>query len=626
MIPELGHFSLILALAFATLVASTPLWTSGRRTLQLQRYYVAVQCASLLFAYVCLTYSFWNNDFSVLYVANHSSRALPLIYKLFAVWGAHEGSMLLWVVILSVWTFAVSRAAKSLPKTVLSRILTILALISCGFLAFILLTSNPFLRLLPDIPAQGRDLNPLLQDPGFVIHPPMLYMGYVGFAVTFAFAIAALWSGRLDARWAQWSRPWTLLAWCFLTFGITLGSWWAYRVLGWGGWWFWDPVENASFMPWLVGTALIHSLIVTQKRDTFRAWTVLLAITTFALSLLGTFLVRSGVLTSVHAFAVDPQRGIYMLLFLVVVVSSSLLLYAWRAPRLRSGQGFALLSRESLLLFNNIFLAVAMLTVLLGTLYPLMIDALGLGKLSVGAPYFNLVFIPLMTPVLILMGLGPHTYWLRMPRRQLWQRVSLVVIAVMVMALVLLIWQVNLSFLLGLLLCAWLILATLSDIARKYRYWTANISMWLAHTGVAITALGISVLTQYSVQTDVRIAPGETASVAGYHIHWDDIRDLEGPNYRGVKAAFTIKQEDQFLDTVTAEKRLYTRQQMALASAATSVNVWRDIYIAMGEPLEGDAWSVRLYYKPMIRWIWCGGLLILFGGLAGLLFRGRRHA
>jgi len=621
MIPELGHLALILALGCVILTIAMPMISVRRLVLQRQRYYLGAELLMIVIAYACLTYSFLTDDFSVLYVAQHSSRELPLLYKSFAVWGAHEGSMMLWTLILGVWTVAVAYCSKSLPRLLLRRILMILSILSLGFLLFILATSNPFLRLLPHFPKQGLDLNPLLQDPGFVIHPPMLYGGYVGFAVTFAFAIAALWSGRLDARWAAWSRPWTAIAWCFLTAGITLGSWWAYRVLGWGGWWFWDPVENASFMPWLVGTALLHSLIVTQKRETFRAWTVLLAIATFSLSLLGTFLVRSGVLTSVHAFAVDPKRGIYMLGFLAVVISGSLTLYAWRAPQLRQGEKFSLLSRESFLLLNNIFLAVAMLTVLLGTLYPLLIDALGLGKLSVGAPYFNWVFIPLMVPVIILMGIAPHVFWKSMEAPALKSRFLVIAGLMLVTAIFLIpIWLApgSVPFGLGILLAFWLIWTTVVDIVRKFPRVRDHMGMWCAHLGIAAAALGIAVVTHYGDQIDVRLAVGESANIAGYDIQLKTLRDLKGPNYQGASADFQITRGEVPVTTLTAEKRHYEKQTMSLANAAITSTIWRDIYIAMGEPLTADAWSVRVYYKPMVRWIWAGGFMILLGGLLSL--------
>lgn len=628
MIPELGNFALILALCLAGFLAVWPLVGVQRNNqawINLARPLAYGLCIFILFSYACLTYSFIANDFTVAYVANNSSLQLPVWYRICAVWGAHEGSMLLWITILSLWTAAVARFSYSLPSKTVARVLAVMGMITIGFLLFILATSNPFLRLLTNVPTNGAGLNPLLQDPGFLIHPPMLYMGYVGFSVVFAFAIASLMEGKLDAAWVKWSRPWTLVAWCFLTFGITLGSWWAYRELGWGGFWFWDPVENASFLPWLVGTALLHSLAVSEKRDTFKAWTVLLAICAFSLSLLGTFLVRSGVLTSVHAFAVDPTRGIYMLIYLAVVVGASLSLYAWRAHNVRNTRvDFSLLSRETLLLSNNIFLATAMATILIGTLYPLIVQALDLGKLSVGAPYFNAVFFPLMLPLLFLMGVGPHCSWQSMSLGQLVKRLRITLLASILIAVAALLlftntiqWQVMVGFIAAI----WVIATTAQYFFRQYRKLNsfkltrAQYGMMVAHIGVAVTVIGIAFSTTYNIERNVRMAPGDTVAVGPYQFTFTNTREISGANYHGIAGTFNVMKDNHEIATMTPEKRIYTVQQMAMTDAAIDAGVFRDLYIALGEPLKGEAWGVRLYYKPFVRWIWAGGLFILLGGI-----------
>ena len=531
--------------------------------------------------------------------------------------------MLLWVAILCLWTFAVACCSASLSSAMRTRILVVLGLLCAGFLLFLLATSNPFTRQFQLLQTQGRDLNPLLQDLGFLFHPPMLYMGYVGFAVPFAFAIAALWMGRVESVWAKWTRPWTLAAWCCLTMGITLGSWWAYRELGWGGYWFWDPVENASFMPWLAGTALIHSLMVSEKRRQFLAWTLLLAITAFSLSLIGTFLVRSGVLTSVHAFAVDPRRGLSILAFLFAVVGGSLVLFAFRAGELSSQDYPALISRESVLLLNNVFLVAAMLTILLGTVYPLLIDGLGLGKLSGGAPYFNGVFMPFMIPLCVLMGLGVHLHW---------QQDSLkrVMVALLPMGLLsaliplLLLWflgqTIGVITWIGLVLAGWVILSTVQFISMKIKrqgFISISRSAWgmvLAHLGVAVTAIGITVSSGYGIQNDLKMTPGEREMLAGYSIRFDRAESLKGANYHGVRASFSIHR-GEYEKTIYPEKRIYDVGHLAMTESAIDVNPFRDLYIALGEPLNDKAWSVRIYYKPFVRWIWGGGFLMLLGGL-----------
>ncbi|ASQ46318.1 heme lyase CcmF/NrfE family subunit [Legionella clemsonensis] len=640
MIAEIGLFSLLLSLLFAVLLAVIPtlgLWRSNRNWIAAAPFYATGQFIFIALAYCCLTVCFLRDDFSVIYVLTNSSISLPWFYKLCAVWGGHEGSMLLWVAILSLWMLAVSFFSASLDKSMRARVLVVLGWVSIGFILFLLTTSNPFARQFQLLNTQGRDLNPLLQDPGFLFHPPMLYMGYVGFSVAFAFAIAALWAGRVESSWSKWTRPWTLAAWCCLTAGITLGSWWAYRELGWGGWWFWDPVENASFMPWLVGTALLHSLAVSEQRQQFKAWTLLLAITAFSLSLIGTFLVRSGVLTSVHAFAVDPQRGLYILCFLLIVIGGSLLLFALRAQTLQNRTHPSPISRESVLLLNNVFLAAMMLTVLMGTVYPLLIDGLGLGKLSVGAPYFNAVFNPMMVPLLLLMGIGVNLNWQRHDGKKLLPLIMGLFITSITAAIGLL-WLltsvINFAALLGLALSLWVICGTGKLILVRHQqrgilnlhqgFW----GMVIAHCGVAVTVIGISISCNYGVQDDVHMAPGDTAQLAGFKIRFVNETLLEGPNYHGTQARFEISHGDKAA-VIYPEKRIYNVGQMAMTESAIDVSPFRDIYVALGEPLGDKAWSVRLYYKPFIRWIWGGGFMILLGGLLALSDRRyyqKRHA
>lgn len=632
MIAELGVFSLILALIASLALAIIPLvglqlkrivWMDAAKN------YVIVQFFFISLAYIFLTICFLTDDFSVAYVISNSSIALPWFYKLCAVWGGHEGSMLLWVAILSFWTLLVALLSARLDREMRTRVLVVLGWLSIGFILFLLTTSNPFLRQFQVLNTQGRDLNPLLQDPGFLFHPPMLYMGYVGFSVAFAFAIAALWAGTVETSWSKWTRPWTLAAWCCLTAGITLGSWWAYRELGWGGWWFWDPVENASFMPWLAGTALLHSLAVTEQRQQFKAWTMLLAITAFSLSLIGTFLVRSGVLTSVHAFAVDPQRGLYILGFLLLVIGGSLLLFLFRAQTFQMRNSPSPFSRESALLINNVFLVVIMLTVLMGTLYPLLIDGLGLGKLSVGAPYFNAVFVPLMIPLLLLMGLGIHLRWNSDNWKLVFKKLRWVaVLSILCPSILLLITHSSFdsSAFLGLILAFWIILSTIQAIGKRIKdrgffqvgqaYW----GMVIAHLGVATTVIGIAVSTTYGVQDDVQMEPGKKINLVGYDIEFIQQRSLIGPNYKGTQVQFKISHQDKN-KFIYPEKRMYTIGQMAMTESAIDVTPFRDIYIALGEPLNAQSWSVRLYYKPLVRWIWAGGFMILAGGFFALTDR-----
>ncbi len=620
MLPEIGHFALILALVFAVLQVALPtlglvrgnfaLSQLSKPLLWMQFFWIVVSFAILMNAFVV-------DDFSVKYVASNSNTDLPFIFKISAVWGAHEGSLLLWALILALWSVAVSVFSKRLPAEVLNHILIILGLISIGFLLFLLLTSNPFERL-DIIPIQGRELNPLLQDFGLIIHPPMLYMGYVGLAIPFAFVLSSLIRGQLDSTWLRWSRPWTLVAWAFLTFGITLGSWWAYYELGWGGWWFWDPVENASFMPWLVATALVHSLSVSEKRGAFKHWTVLLAISGFSLSLLGTFLVRSGILTSVHSFASDPARGLFILVFLVLVIGSSLGLYAWRANLMRSSNKFALLSRESGLLINNILLVAAMLSVFLGTLYPLLLDSLGLGKISVGAPYFDAVFIPIMIPAVLAMALGPFLRWKQDSAKRvggLLQKAWLVVLLLFIVALFL---TDNIWVLLAVFLFIWIVAHSLwlfwQRLHKKGSINLGFIGMICAHIGIAVFLLGATVTTQYGIEKDIKMTLNETKIIQGYEFVFKGVNNFAFDNYQGHKGRIEVRRDGQKITTLRPEKRQYNTG-MPMTEAAIDPSLTRDLYVALGESLGNDAWSVRLYYKPLIRFIWLGGLLIALGAL-----------
>ncbi|PVZ13640.1 MULTISPECIES: heme lyase CcmF/NrfE family subunit [unclassified Pseudomonas] len=626
MIPELGQWALILALCLAALLGTLALlgaWRGQVHWMALARPLAVGQFAFVLGAFVCLAHAFMANDFSVAYVAANSNTALPWYYRLSAVWGAHEGSLLLWVLILAGWTLAVALCSAQLPREMLARVLGVMGLISTGFLLFVLLTSNPFARILPQVPLEGRDLNPLLQDFGLIVHPPMLYMGYVGFSVAFAFAIAALLGGRLDAAWARWSRPWTLVAWSFLGVGICLGSWWAYYELGWGGWWFWDPVENASFMPWLVGTALIHSLAATEKRGVFKSWTVLLAIGAFSLSLMGTFLVRSGVLTSVHAFAADPTRGVFILAFLLLVVGGSLALFAVRAPVVRSRAQFGLWSRETLLLGNNLVLVVAAATILLGTLYPLLIETLTGARLSVGPPYFNLLFLPLMALLMVLLAVGVLVRWKQTPGRWLAGLLLPVMGAAAPLALLVggLVGGFDWPVLSVFALAFWVVGASLRDIAAKCRhvglgglrrsYW----GMHLAHLGLVLCALGVVLSSQHNAQRDVRMAPGEAVELGGYRFSFEGTQQVRGPNWMADRALVRVTQGGKPVALLAPEKRHYDAQGSVMTEAGIDPGLWRDLYVALGEPLDGGAWAVRLHVKPFVRWIWLGGLFTALGGL-----------
>ena len=644
MIPEIGHFALWLAMAVSLALGILPM--AGAQKNRTDWMLTARPMAYCLFilvgiAFACLVASFVRHDFSVLYVASNSNSALPLQYRIAGVWGGHEGSLLLWVSMLCLWMVAVALFSRHIPLPVLARILSVMGLVALGFLLFMLLTSNPFDRLFP-APSDGHDLNPLLQDIGMVAHPPLLYMGYVGFSVAFAFAIAALIGGNLDATWARWTRPWTTVAWMFLTIGIALGSSWAYYELGWGGWWFWDPVENASFMPWLIGTALIHSLAVTEKRGGFKSWTVLLAILAFTMSLLGTFLVRSGVLSSVHAFATDPRRGLFILVFLTVVVGSSLALYAWRAPTVGLGSRFSLISKEAALLGNNVMLLVAAAAVLLGTLYPLLLDALNLGKISVGPPYFDSVFMPLMAPAIFLMGVGPLAKWKdaqvpELARRLVWAA-GVAIIASLVTG-----WiagRISLVASIGLLMTYWIVGAVATDlwgqvmpvhgarkdIPRRLRQLPrALVGMMLAHLGVAAFCFGVTMVKGFEVERDVKMAVGDSTTINGYTFTFKGTREIEGPNYSAVKGLIEVTRDGSKPIEMTPEKRVYRVQQNPMTEASIDPGITRDLYVSLGEPVEGGAWIVRVYVKPFIDWIWGGCLLMALGGLLAVTDRRYRQ-
>ena len=624
MIPELGHFALILALLLG--IAQGVLGLAGAARAR-QSWMAAAQSAAIgqmvfvACAFGTLVQAFLSSDFSVLYVASNSNSELPAFYRVAAVWGAHEGSLLLWALVQALWTLAVVIFSKQMPETFRARVIGILGLISVGFLLFLLTTSNPFERLLPAA-VEGRDLNPLLQDVALAAHPPMLYVGYVGFSVAFAFACAAMLSGRLNAEWARWTRPWTLAAWIFLTLGITLGSWWAYYELGWGGWWFWDPVENASFMPWLAGTALLHSLAVTEKRGLFKSWTLLLAIFAFSLSLLGTFLVRSGVLVSVHAFASDPSRGLFILGFLTVVVGGALGLYAWRAPLMKSDGAFEWGSREAMVLINNALLVAAAGLILVGTLYPLFLDTLNLGKISVGPPYFATVFVVPCLPLLALLAVGMHAAWKR-TRFAGVRRVLIVMFAASLLAaLVVAVWgygAFRVGTIIGLTAGLWVVLSSLLDPVLRWRRGLstspAMIGMALAHLGVGLFTVGVTTVESFKVEKDVSIARGETVRAGGYDFTFVSIAPVTGPNYDGVRAQFRLSRDGRVLGEVAPEKRQYRSGGNVMTEAGIDAGLFRDLFVALGEDLGRERWSVRVQYKPMIRFIWFGALVMALGGL-----------
>ncbi|MFL0799264.1 MAG: heme lyase CcmF/NrfE family subunit [Agarilytica sp.] len=635
MVPEYGQLCLIMALLLSLCLAVVPLmgtyngkvvWMASSRSLSTGLF------VFILLSFGFLGWSFYVDDFSVKYVANHSNSLLPVQYKLSAVWGGHEGSLLLWVLMLTGWTFAVSVFSKKLPIDMVARVLSVMGMIAVGFLLFMILTSNPFDRILPNVPHEGSDLNPLLQDFGLIVHPPTLYMGYVGFSVVFAFAIAALLSGRVDSAWARWARPWTNLAWAFLSLGIALGSWWAYYELGWGGWWFWDPVENASFMPWLVGTALIHTLAMTEKRGSFKNWTLFLAIFTFSLSLLGTFLVRSGVLTSVHAFATDPERGVFILGFLAVVVGGSLTLFALRAPVVKSASGFKLLSRESFILMNTIILVITVNFVLLGTLYPLLTEAVGAGKISVGVPYFNFFFVKLMLVIAMLMGLAIMLNWKKTDFSKIkkWQIVPFLLslwVGTFIPGIV--DGPYSIAAAVAITLGSWVIFACFSDVHRKTRNASSfglglkrlpagYYGMIFAHIGFGLTFLGASVNTIYSVQRDVRLTVGNEITIANMQYELSDVQRVRGPNYMANVGEITVSKDGQKVVVLSPEKRNYLSGGNVMTEAAIDAGFLRDIYVALGNQLSNTDWEVRIHYKPLVRWIWLGVIFMSIGGIVAV--------
>lgn len=638
MIPEIGNLTLVIALVLSILLAIYPLYgaqTNNQTLMQMARPLTFGLFTFTFIAYLCLTYAFVTDDFSVNYVAQNSNSMLPLYYKITAVWGGHEGSFLFWCLIFAVWTLAVALFSKGIPEAMLARVLSVLGMVSISFYLFMLITSNPFDSMLPFFPVDGRDLNPLLQDFGMIIHPPMLYMGYVGFAVAFAFAIAALIGGQLDSTWARWSRPWTIAAWAFLTMGIALGSWWAYYELGWGGWWFWDPVENASFMPWLVGTALMHSLAVTEKRKVFQSWTVLLAIAAFSLSLLGTFLVRSGVLVSVHSFASDPSRGLFILGLLVVVIGGSLLLYAVRASQLKSAGRYDIFSREMMLMGNNVLLVAATIVVLLGTLFPLVHKEIGLGTISIGAPFFNQMFTLLIVPFVMFMGIGPLSRWKRQApsalRNQLLLAFALAVSAGLL---------VNAAYseqsymaMLGMIMSFWILVSTVLEVRQRVVSQTSEESvlgslkkltrshwgMILGHVGFAVSLIGITLVSNYDLERDVRMEPNQSVQIADYDVLFTGVEEVQGPNYLSDKGVFDVYKNGKFVAHLEPEKRFYTVQRMTMTEAGIHTTLTRDLFIALGEPLENGAWAVRLYYKPFVVWIWLGAFIMSVGGIMSIM-------
>ena len=633
MIPEIGHFALILALALALCQGVLPLIGAQRDDAALMSVARSAAFGQLFFIAVsfgCLIWAFVSSDFSVLYVANHSQLALPTLYKVSAVWSAHEGSLLMWILILGIWTAAVAQFNSGIPPKMVARVIGVLGLLSVGFLLFALLTSNPFERLIPAA-IDGADLNPLLQDPGLAIHPPLLYVGYVGFSVAFAFAIAAMISGELDQNWARWTRPWTTVAWLFLTIGIALGSWWAYYELGWGGWWFWDPVENASFMPWLVGTALIHSLAVTERRGLFTSWTLLLAITTFSLSLLGTFLVRSGIIVSVHAFATDPTRGFFILTFLAIVVLGALALYAWRAPSLDSTAGFSPLSRETFLLLNNVLLVVAATLVLLGTLAPLIVEMLNGGKISIGPPWFEIAFLIPMIPLVVLLGLGMHTAW-RQQSKEPWIRLlripAIAAIVVGVVLPLLFYGRVSLLLIVGCAAAFWIVVTSLIQPIRSWRrkdgaagITRSALGMSVAHLGMGLFVIGVTITSAFGVESDRAMRVGETLEVAGLEFELREIREVEGPNYIAIEGLVEIRDDGDFVANVRPQKRQYQVQKNWMTEAGIHPRWNRDLFVALGDQIGEGAWSVRIQYKPMIRFIWLGAFIMALGGLIAVTDR-----
>jgi cytochrome c-type biogenesis protein CcmF len=638
LIPELGHLALIIALAFAICLSLIPLigvHSPEQSSLKkLMGYAKPLAYGMFLFtgiSIVILAYSFVVDDFSIKYIASHSNTHLPYYFKISAVWGGHEGSLLLWVFSLTSWTAAVARFSDGIEEEFIARVLAVMGMVAIGFIAFTLLTSNPFERLWPNVPMEGRDLNPLLQDVGLIIHPPLLYLGYVGFAVAFAFAVAALMAGKMDAAWARWSRPWTVGAWMFLSMGIALGSWWAYYELGWGGWWFWDPVENASFMPWLIGTALIHSLAVTEKRGTFRNWTILLAIFAFGLSLLGTFLVRSGVITSVHSFAADPSRGIFILVILAIAMGGSLTLYAFRASTVASFSRFAFYSRETALLLCNVILVIATVTVLLGTLYPLLVDALGYGKISVGPPYFNAVIVPIMSILFVIMGIGPLIRWKKAKKGELRKHLlnsSVFSISFGLLFPVIYGGEFNVLVAMGITLATWVFLVVVKEVRNQLKtsgkLSISHLGMATAHAGIAITIVGVTIVSMYESETNVKMALNEKVVISGYEIEFKGIKHVEGPNYSAEQGQINIykvtgENESDFVTLLKPERRSYRVQTMGMTEAGIDPGLFRDVYVALGDPLPDGAWAIRVHYKPFVRWIWLGAIFMSIGGILSML-------
>ncbi len=637
MIPQIGNLALSFALGLAVIQFLVPLfgaYTNNWRMVLIAKPAAIGQFIFVSISFFCLAWSFYINDFSVLYVSQNSNRSLPTVYRLGATWGGHEGSLLLWALILAVWTFAVTQFSRSLPALTRARVLSILGAISIGFISFILFTSNPFDRLLPVFPIDGSDLNPLLQDPGMVFHPPLLYMGYVGFSVAFAFAITALLEGRIDTLWARWVRPWTIAAWVFLTLGITAGSWWAYYELGWGGWWFWDPVENASFMPWLIGTALLHSLAATEKRGVFKAWTALLAISAFSFSLLGTFLVRSGVLTSVHSFASDPVRGMYILVFLGIVVGASLALFAHRASSVSVTSWFAGLSREVFFLINNLILAVVTLMILMGTLQPIFAELFELGKISVGPPYFNLVFNILMTPLIFLMGLGPIVHWRQYSMDELINRSKVSIVVAILFGAAQFYFQADKSIVdqmqlfTGMFLVAWVFAQTFNDwYSRSKRksgfnplkLTASNYAMYTAHIGLVVVVVGVVLSSHLSIEKVVRLGVGESEQVADYLFKFEKIENFKAANYDGIRGHFTVVKDGKIVARLTPEKRQYHASKQWMTEAGIDAILSRDLYIALGEKLpNSNDWAVRIYVKAYVMMLWLGGILMGLGGFIAI--------
>jgi cytochrome c-type biogenesis protein CcmF len=641
MIGEIGHYALILALGLALLQSIVPMFGAHRNDAWLMAVAAPAAIGQFLFvalAFGMLTTAFVQSDFSVTNVYMNSHTAKPMLYKISGVWGNHEGSLLLWALILTLFGAALAVFGGNLPTTLKSRALAVQAMVGIGFLLFILLTSNPFTRIFP-VPLDGRGLNPLLQDPGLAFHPPFLYLGYVGFSMAFSLAIAALIEGRVDPAWARWVRPWTLAAWCFLTIGIALGSWWAYYELGWGGWWFWDPVENASFMPWLVGTALLHSAVVVEKRDALKSWTILLAIIAFSFSLLGTFLVRSGVLTSVHAFATDPERGVFILAFLVLVVGGSLTLYSMRAKSLSPGGLFQPISREGGLILNNWLLSTAAATVLIGTLYPLFLDGLTGEKVSVGPPYFNGVFIPIMTPLFVAMAIGPFLSWKRADLKAVLPRLKIAGLAVLVMVgfVGYMSGEEKIGFILmtmlGMSLGVWLILAAFTEFTDRLKLFRAPLrqslsraaglpkSAWgamIAHSGMGILVLGIAASSAWSVETLGMIKPGEDAFAGPYRFHFEGAKTGKGPNYDILSGSYQVYKGDEYVTTLEPESRTFTTPPQQTTEAAIYPMISGDLYAVVGDPDGKGAYATRLYWKPLISWIWGGAIIMVIGGLVSL--------